>query len=296
MMILVMALTAAATSSRLVGSQPRGNAVLRSARRDGTTTMPPKLAEHLQSLGLNANDFWARRAIQDKRVADRERLLHAVESDRQRAAAEQRLYDAVRAPAVRSDVRSESARLCRALAEARRLQVLQPQLVRKASALLALLERAAVEEHERRRTLGDRDNAAAESVRREALVHQLQSGTWAIDGSCAVPSSPSARRRLPRSGPRMAAPAELAPADDIENQPEPPEPQPSSGAFQAAGEQRLALVEEVLPKAAPGGYEARLRDAVAARGDVIRWAITQVGDETVTAEVVLLLPAEDPAS
>ena len=63
-----------------------------------------------------------------------------------------------------------------------------------------------------------------------------------------------------------------------------------ASAEPTAARQRLALVEEVLPKAAPDSYEARLRDAVAARGDVVRWAITQVGDETVTAEAVILLP------
>ena len=64
-----------------------------------------------------------------------------------------------------------SARLSAALTEARRLDCRSPQLLHQAEALLLLLERAAVEQHER-----ERSTSAAldrESERRAALVHRI---------------------------------------------------------------------------------------------------------------------------
>lgn len=155
---------------RAVGVQPRGNAVVREARSAKTkpVLVEPKQtdrlrAEAMSEYGLNLNDYWTLRSgtIADSlpsssaakgEALDRAQRQAAAEvADRKRLAAERRLQAAVhsRGAMQHSDARA-AARLCMAIAEARRLGCRIPQLLRQAEALHALLERAAAEEYARR--------------------------------------------------------------------------------------------------------------------------------------------------
>ena len=165
MALALLYLTAAAAlsfpppSSYVVGSQPRGNAVVRAARRSSKEQSIGSLrhAEHLESLGMNIDHF-TRSRLKEKAAKDAARAQKAANVDGQRTEAEARLQWLVKSSAAcgSSNARS-AAQLCRALREAQRLQCRSPQLVRKAEALLVLLERAAMEDHERSRSSREDD-------------------------------------------------------------------------------------------------------------------------------------------
>ena len=151
-----------------VGRQPRGNAILRKARRHSTSipTATPEQTKRLReeafnNLGLNINDHNLLRsgriaeAIPEPNLSE-EALLRRAEAeaaqerrDKEMRRAERRLEQEVREPSGNGSNARASARLCAALAEARRRGCVNKPLLKKADALLTLLERAAAEEHER---------------------------------------------------------------------------------------------------------------------------------------------------
>ena len=110
----------------------------------------------MDNLGLNLNDYWTLRSglIGDAvpTLAERARREAAAEkADRRRLHAELRLQERVRSPALSNESNARSAALlCAALGEARRLGC-APDLLSKADALLAILERAALDDFERGR-------------------------------------------------------------------------------------------------------------------------------------------------
>lgn len=219
-----------ALTSRASGLQPRGNAVLRDARRPegkkplivvDTPQQTARLrAAAMNEFGLNINDYWTLRSgtiaealpstSQCKAEAiDRMRRKAAAQAlERKRQHAESRLQAAVRErgglgrrsgdtrtagrrPSERSTVRAPgsnaraAAQLCVALAEARRLGVRTPHLLKQAEALQRLLEQAAADEHARREQRERQPQIAqsvtsgdAEAARREALVHRLAVYHW----------------------------------------------------------------------------------------------------------------------
>ena len=91
-----------------------------------------------------------------------------------RLRAEQRLLSEVRRQgSACADSARRSARLCAALSEAKRLGCHQLLLV-KATALLAILERAAAEDHERKQLgVGSTFYNSPKSARRDALIQRL---------------------------------------------------------------------------------------------------------------------------
>jgi hypothetical protein len=177
-------------NARVVGVQPRGNAILRSAR--SSPGAPRRLAspeettrlreEAMEHLGLNLNNYWTLRSgmiadsiptpeLSNEAQGERASREAAAERAEQRLQkAERRLLERVRSP--------ESApRLCAALHEARRLGCRDAKLIAKAAALLSILERAA-------RAADDATRRAdPEDARREALVHQL---ALAIEGDADI--------------------------------------------------------------------------------------------------------------
>ena len=202
-------------SSRISGVQPRGNAVLRDARRtkqhivvDSPRQTDRLRAAAMEEFGLNVNDYWTLRSgtiaealpnSSETKAEVVERLQRAAAKeaeDRKRLEAEQRLQQCVRSPgggarlgdtrvpgrrpseqrtyarAPGSNARA-AARLCMAMAEARRRGCHLPQLLQQAEALHALLEHAAAEEYTRSQQEQEQPLADAEDSRRNALVHKL---------------------------------------------------------------------------------------------------------------------------
>ena len=62
----------------------------------------------------------------------------------------------------------------------------------------------------------------------------------------------------------------------------------------SASRPALTLIEHALPLMEPQRYESALRAAMAPQGEMVRWAISRVDEETATAyaEVVLSLHPE----
>lgn len=183
-------------STRVVGVQPRGNAVVRDAKpgSSGTAVSPSQTRQlrvsAYENLGLNINDYWTLRSgtistaipeqnLSEQAKARRKKIQDAADAaDQRREKAETRLQLLVRdGPGCVDNSRRASARLCAALHEARRLECRDVKLVAKAEALLVLLERAAVEQAVVREHTAAADE---ESARREWLVHRMaqQSTEW----------------------------------------------------------------------------------------------------------------------
>ena len=175
----------------------------------------------MQHYGLNLNDYWTMRSgtitdaiptptIGEEQLAEREHRYAAAEKqDARRLKAEQRLQERVHQPYDGSDAHGSqgasvraSARLSAALTEARRLDCRSPQLLHQAEALLLLLERAAVEQHERERSTSA--GLDRESERRAALVHRI--ALHRFSGAPAAAALPRGRRPPDENGdwPRSA--------------------------------------------------------------------------------------------
>ena len=168
---LVQGLAGTLARTSVVGRQPRGNAVVREARRtvkvSGKIATPHQTArlraEAMDNLGLNINNYWTLRSglieesiptpkPSDAALAKQVMREEAEErADKRRMQAEQRLQQRVRHPTEFGGGTNAkaAARLCAALEDARRHSCRIPSLLRQAESLLAILERAAAEEYVR---------------------------------------------------------------------------------------------------------------------------------------------------
>ena len=175
------------TTTRIRGVQPRGNAVVRWHSRESKNPATPATgataqqlrSEAFASYGLNINDNWIMNnstvAFMAGCLGSEQRALKQAEAERAQALqrrVEARLQGHVHKPggALARDNAVAAARLSSALSEAKRQRCANAPLLRQAESLLPLVERAAIEEYERRRSVGPLD---PEAERREALVHAL---------------------------------------------------------------------------------------------------------------------------